>query len=160
MREDSHNVQRADRSIAIFGGESRRPSAEVVIPTSGISEPSAVNSATFIIVCHSLQLWIWVTGRVGKVEVWKILVPMQRFLRWLLSARVRVTKYLPRPAGGGGGGKGPPCGFSQIAPEVLGISLWNKICFPRQFFQGFQMPLEFLESVQWFRRSEGGGGSK
>ena len=27
----------------------------------------------------------------------------------------------PRPAGGGG--KGPPCGFSQIAPEVLGISL-------------------------------------
>ena len=30
----------------------------------------------------------------------------------------------PRPAGGGGP-KGPPCGFSQIAPEVLGISLWN-----------------------------------
>ena len=29
----------------------------------------------------------------------------------------------PRPAGGGGGGKGPPCGFSQIAPEVLGILL-------------------------------------
>ena len=30
----------------------------------------------------------------------------------------------PRPAGGGG--KGPnPCGFSQIATEVLGISLWN-----------------------------------
>ena len=29
----------------------------------------------------------------------------------------------PRPAGGGG--KGPPCGFSQIAPEVLWISLWN-----------------------------------
>ena len=29
----------------------------------------------------------------------------------------------PRPAGGGA--KGPPCGFSQIAPEVLGISLWN-----------------------------------
>ena len=28
----------------------------------------------------------------------------------------------PRPAGGGGG-KGPPCGFSQIAPEVLGISI-------------------------------------
>ena len=30
---------------------------------------------------------------------------------------------------GGGGGKGPKgqraCGFSQIAPEVLGISLWN-----------------------------------
>ena len=26
----------------------------------------------------------------------------------------------------GGGPKGPPpCGFSQIAPEVLGISLWN-----------------------------------
>ena len=24
-----------------------------------------------------------------------------------------------------GGPKGPPCGFSQIAPEVLGISLWN-----------------------------------
>ena len=24
---------------------------------------------------------------------------------------------------GGGGPKGPPCGFSQIAPEVLGISL-------------------------------------
>ena len=24
---------------------------------------------------------------------------------------------------GGGGGKGPPCGFSQIVPEVLGISL-------------------------------------
>ena len=23
----------------------------------------------------------------------------------------------------GGGPKGPPCGFSQIAPEVLGISL-------------------------------------
>ena len=30
----------------------------------------------------------------------------------------------PRPAGGGGG-KGRPCGFPQIAPEVLGISLWN-----------------------------------
>ena len=28
----------------------------------------------------------------------------------------------PRPAGGA---KGPPCGFSQIAPKVLGISLWN-----------------------------------
>ena len=27
-------------------------------------------------------------------------------------------------------------------PEVM------KICFLRQFFQGFQMPLEFLESVQ------------
>ena len=26
----------------------------------------------------------------------------------------------PRPVGGGGR---PPCGFSQIAPEVLGISL-------------------------------------
>ena len=25
----------------------------------------------------------------------------------------------------GGGAKGPPCGFSQIAPEVQGISLWN-----------------------------------
>ena len=33
--------------------------------------------------------------------------------------RARVN---PRPAGGP---KGPPCGFSQIAPEVLGISLWN-----------------------------------
>ena len=30
----------------------------------------------------------------------------------------------PRPAGGWGwGSKGPPCGFSLIAPEVLGISL-------------------------------------
>ena len=33
-----------------------------------------------------------------------------------------------------------------------------KFVFPQQFFQGFQMPLEFLESVQQFRRSEGGGG--
>ena len=31
--------------------------------------------------------------------------------------------FNPRPAGGGP--KGPPCGFSQIAPEVLGISLWK-----------------------------------
>ena len=30
----------------------------------------------------------------------------------------------PRPAGGGGGQRAP-CGFSQIAPEVLGISFWN-----------------------------------
>ena len=30
---------------------------------------------------------------------------------------------LPRPAGGGG--QRAPCGFSQIAPEVLGILLWN-----------------------------------
>ena len=29
------------------------------------------------------------------------------------------------PCSAGGGAKGPPCGFSQIAPEVLGISLWN-----------------------------------
>ena len=29
----------------------------------------------------------------------------------------------PRPAGEGG--QRAPCGFSQIAPEVLGISLWN-----------------------------------
>ena len=28
----------------------------------------------------------------------------------------------PRPAGGGAQ-RAPPCGFSQIAPEVLGISL-------------------------------------
>ena len=28
--------------------------------------------------------------------------------------------FNPRPWGGGS--KGPPCGFSQIAPEVLGIS--------------------------------------
>ena len=28
----------------------------------------------------------------------------------------------PRPAGRGGGPKGPLCFFSQIAPEVLGIS--------------------------------------
>ena len=26
---------------------------------------------------------------------------------------------------GGGGAKGPPCVFSPIAPEVLGISLWK-----------------------------------
>ena len=32
-----------------------------------------------------------------------------------------AMRFNPRPAGGGG--KGPPCGFSQIAPEVLGISL-------------------------------------
>ena len=31
----------------------------------------------------------------------------------------------PRPAGGGGQRAPPPCGFSQIAPKVLGISLWN-----------------------------------
>ena len=31
---------------------------------------------------------------------------------------------IPRPAGGGGQ-RAPPCGFSQIAPEVLEISLWN-----------------------------------
>ena len=30
---------------------------------------------------------------------------------------------IPRPAGGGGGQRPPLCGFSQIAPEVLGISL-------------------------------------
>ena len=34
--------------------------------------------------------------------------------------RARVN---PRPAGGGG--QRAPCGFSQIAPEVLGISFWN-----------------------------------
>ena len=33
-----------------------------------------------------------------------------------------MCNIIPRPAGGGGA-KGPPCGFSQIAPEVLGISL-------------------------------------
>ena len=31
----------------------------------------------------------------------------------------------PRPAGGGGPKGPPPVVFSQIAPEVLGISLWN-----------------------------------
>ena len=34
-------------------------------------------------------------------------------------------------------------------PEVI------KIYFPSTLFHGFQMPLEFLESVQQFRRSEG-----
>ena len=29
------------------------------------------------------------------------------------------------PLGGGGAQRAHPCGFSQIAPEVLGISLWN-----------------------------------
>ena len=32
-------------------------------------------------------------------------------------------KYLNLAPLGGGGAKGSPCGFSQIAPEVLGISL-------------------------------------
>ena len=52
--------------------------------------------------------------------------------------------FLTRPqrGEGGGGGKGPaggggqraPCGFSQIAPEVLGISLWNLPYPPGQQF--------------------------
>ena len=33
-----------------------------------------------------------------------------------LYSRISVLTLAP---------KGPPCGFSQIAPEVLGISLWN-----------------------------------
>ena len=36
-----------------------------------------------------------------------------------------TTNPNPRPAGGGGGAQRAPCGFSQIAPEVLGILLWN-----------------------------------
>ena len=34
----------------------------------------------------------------------------------------------------GGGAKGSPCGFSQIAPEVLGISFWNLPYLSRQQF--------------------------
>ena len=46
---------------------------------------------------------------------------------WTLEIGVVVWKYHvnPRPAGGGGGPKAAPCGLSQIAPEVLGNSLWN-----------------------------------
>ena len=35
---------------------------------------------------------------------------------------------------GGGGAKGSPCGFSQIAPEVLGSSLWNLPYLSGQLF--------------------------
>ena len=35
----------------------------------------------------------------------------------------RAASLIPRPAGGGAQRAPPPCGFSQIAPEVLGISL-------------------------------------
>ena len=38
---------------------------------------------------------------------------------------------------------------SLVTPRSL------KFVFPPQFFQGFQMPFEFLEWVQYFRRSGG-----
>ena len=41
--------------------------------------------------------------------------------------RARVNS---RPAGGAA----PPCGFSQIAPEALGISLWNLLYLSGQQF--------------------------
>ena len=47
------------------------------------------------------------------------LFPNRPLFKLLMNAAIN-----PRPAGGGGGGpKGPPCDFSQIAPEVLGILL-------------------------------------
>ena len=44
-------------------------------------------------------------------------------LRARVKRRAEGETLNPRPAGGGA--KGPPCGFSQVAPEVLGVSLWN-----------------------------------
>ena len=40
-----------------------------------------------------------------------------------IMLQISIMFYFnPRPAGGG---QRAPCGFSQIAPEVLGISFWN-----------------------------------
>ena len=45
--------------------------------------------------------------------------------RWICSQKIKDSESKLTLAPLGGGPKGPPCGFSQIAPEVLGISLWN-----------------------------------
>ena len=55
------------------------------------------------------MLWVTLVKREQKV-----------FLTFLVSHN---TYLIPSSRWGGGGAKGPPCGFSQIAPEVLGISL-------------------------------------
>ena len=44
-----------------------------------------------------------------------------RLLLWWLCISLYRPVIIPRPAGGGG--QRAPCGFSEIAPEALGISL-------------------------------------
>ena len=62
----------------------------------------------------------------SRVRVESCLSPFESELSQLDTDWVKVESLIflnPRPAGGGA--KGPPYGFSHIAPEVLGISLWN-----------------------------------
>ena len=55
---------------------------------------------------------------VGAIAEWELMRNYQSSNRYS-PHYAECLLFNPRPAGGGGGPKGPPCGFSQIAPEVL-----------------------------------------
>ena len=60
----------------------------------------------------------------GELGVLMVTAPEQWPHICTLSSPKTPPRYEPSPRWGGGGQRAP-CGFSQIAPEVLGISLWN-----------------------------------
>ena len=73
--------------------------------------------------------WLKLLVELLKHQMFFFLFRMSQaiFSEWQQKCRFSFSSEMfvnPRPAGGGPKGP-PPCGFSQIAPEVLGISLWN-----------------------------------